>query len=54
MAKGKEEEFVHCAHKYREGCDVDTNKIQPWMMIVGIAVLLVVGGEEVIAGNNCM
>ena len=43
MAKGKDEEFVHCAHKYREGCDVDTNKVQPWMMIVGIAVLLVVG-----------
>ena len=39
----EDEEFVHCAHKYKEGCDVDDRAVQPWMMIVGVAVLLVIG-----------
>ena len=42
--KPKEDEpFVHCAHKYKEGCDVDDRAVQPWMMIVGVAVLLGLG-----------
>ena len=39
----EDEEFVHCAHKYKEGGDVDDRAVQPWMMIVGVAVLLVIG-----------
>ena len=42
--KSKEEKpFVHCAHKYKEGCDVDDRAVQPWMMIVGVAALLGLG-----------
>ena len=28
MGKKGDEEFVHCAHKYREGCDVENNKVR--------------------------
>ena len=43
IPKEDDEPFVHCAHKYKEGCDVDGSTVQPWMMIVGICVLLVIG-----------
>lgn len=43
VPKDEDAPFVHCAHKYKEGCDVDDRAVQPWMMIVGVGVLLAIG-----------
>ena len=44
---GKDDKFVSCAHKYKKGCDVDGRKMQPWMLIAIVGVLLVLGTSSI-------